>query len=187
MLPIVAASTVQFRRGGLQIAALSTILFVGVVVAQYLDADRQPRPAVRSTCRATCRRSTSRSTPSALNVFGFFAVALLSGSLAERARGGEVQLEQATEEIADLQAFNQYVLDNLMSGLATADAAEPPAHLQPLGDDDHRPATARCRSASPPPRSCSCRPAFAASMSQDLARRAQQAHRLSSSAAPTAR
>src|SRR6187402_3238817 len=38
MLPIVAASTVQFRRGGLQLAALSTILFFGLVVAQYLDA-----------------------------------------------------------------------------------------------------------------------------------------------------
>ena len=49
-------------------------------------------------------------------------MALLSGSLAERARRGEAQLEQATEEIADLQAFNQYVIDNLLSGLATADA-----------------------------------------------------------------
>jgi two-component system sensor histidine kinase PilS (NtrC family) len=58
----------------------------------------------------------------ALNMFGFFFVALLSGSLAERVRRGERQLEQATEEIADLQAFNQYVLDNLVSGLATADA-----------------------------------------------------------------
>jgi two-component system sensor histidine kinase PilS (NtrC family) len=56
-----------------------------------------------------------------LNVFGFFAVALLSGSLAERARRADVRLERATEEIADLQAFNQYVLDNLLSGLATAD------------------------------------------------------------------
>ena len=46
----------------------------------------------------------------------------MSGSLAERVRLGEAQLEQATEEIADLQAFNQYVLDNLVSGLATADA-----------------------------------------------------------------
>ena len=72
--------------------------------------------------RRICRRPTSRSTRSALNVFGFFAVALLSGSLAERARRGEAQLEQATEEIADLQAFNQYVIDNLLSGLATADA-----------------------------------------------------------------
>ena len=47
---------------------------------------------------------------------------MLSGSLAERARRADVQLEEATEEIADLQAFNQYIVDNLLSGLATADA-----------------------------------------------------------------
>ena len=39
MLPIVAASAMQFRRGGLQLAGLSTILFVGVVMAQYLHAE----------------------------------------------------------------------------------------------------------------------------------------------------
>ena len=38
VLPIVAASTVQFRRGGLMIAALSAILYAGLVVAQYLTA-----------------------------------------------------------------------------------------------------------------------------------------------------
>jgi len=36
MLPIVAAASVQFRRGGIQVAGLSTILFVGVVLVQYL-------------------------------------------------------------------------------------------------------------------------------------------------------
>lgn len=121
MLPIVAASSVQSRRGGLQIAGLSTILLVGVVLAQYLHGygylelrrisigtDLPPIQIAQYTV--------------ALNAFGLFGVALLSGSLAERVRLGEAQLEQATEEIADLQAFNQYVLDNLVSGLATADA-----------------------------------------------------------------
>lgn len=122
MLPIVAASSLQSRRSGLQLAGLSTILFVGVVMAQYLHADgylELPRdisidvalPAVQIAQYTV-----------ALNAFGFFGVALLSGSLAERVRLGEQQLEQATVEIADLQAFNQYVLDNLVSGLATADA-----------------------------------------------------------------
>jgi two-component system sensor histidine kinase PilS (NtrC family) len=50
-----------------------------------------------------------------------FAVAFLSGSLAERARRVDVQLEQASEQLADLQFFNQYIIDNLVSGLATAD------------------------------------------------------------------
>ena len=38
VLPIVAASTLQFRRGGLMVAALSAILYTGLVVAQYLTA-----------------------------------------------------------------------------------------------------------------------------------------------------
>ncbi len=38
VLPIVAGSTVQFRRGGLLVATLSAVLYVGLVLAQYLSA-----------------------------------------------------------------------------------------------------------------------------------------------------
>src|SRR5579862_4445296 len=38
VLPIVAGSTVQFRRGGLLVATFSTVLYVGLVIAQYLAA-----------------------------------------------------------------------------------------------------------------------------------------------------
>ena len=63
MLPIVAASTVQFRRGGLQLAGLSTILFFGVVVAQYLTVNGYLElPFTGSASIPICRRSTSRST-----------------------------------------------------------------------------------------------------------------------------
>jgi len=113
MLPIVAASEVQFRRGGLQIAGLSSILYFGVVVAQYLSANGYLTLPLHNTIASDLPAVNVAQYTVALNAFGFFAVALLSGSLAERARRGEAQLEQATEEIADLQAFNQYVLDNL--------------------------------------------------------------------------
>jgi len=122
MLPIVAASTVQFRRGGLQMAGLSTILFFGVVVSQYLDAARYLELPLTGPIPEKLPPVYVAQYMVALNAFGFFVVALLSGSLAERARRGEARAEQATEEIADLQAFNQYVLDNLLSGLVTADA-----------------------------------------------------------------
>jgi two-component system sensor histidine kinase PilS (NtrC family) len=121
MLPIVAAASVQFRRGGLQLATLSAILFIGLVLVQYLYASDNLDVPFSLPAANLPEVSVAQYTV-ALNTFGFFAVALLSGSLAERARTGEAQLEQATEEIADLQAFNQYVLDNLLSGLATADA-----------------------------------------------------------------
>src|SRR5579862_1242094 len=38
VLPIVAGATVQFRRGGLLVATFSTVLYVGLVLAQYLAA-----------------------------------------------------------------------------------------------------------------------------------------------------
>lgn len=122
MLPIVAASSVQFRRGGLQLAVLSAALFVGLVMAQYLDAFGDLGLPFRDGLPADLPPVNVAQYTVGLNLFGFFAVALLSGSLAERARRGEVRLERATEQIADIQAFNQYVLDNLVSGLATADA-----------------------------------------------------------------
>lgn len=122
MLPIVAASSVQFRRGGLQLAILNISLFVGVVVVQYLATNGHLELPLSSLLRTDLPSVNVAQYTVALNAFGFFAVALLSGTLAERARVGEAQLEQAAEEIADLQAFNQFVLDNLLSGLATADA-----------------------------------------------------------------
>jgi len=119
VLPIVAASIVQFRRGGLLVATLSALLYGGVVLAQYLTAAGylhdpwlvSPVLPPRSVAQYTY----------VLNAFGFFAVAWLSGSLAEGARSTGVRLEQASNEIADLQALNQHVIDSLPSGLATTD------------------------------------------------------------------
>ena len=122
VLPIVAASTVQFRRGGLMIAALSPILYVGLVVAQYLTASGfLDYPLLVNASIVLPPGSVAQYTI-VLNLFGFFAAALLSGSLANSLRSAGVQLEQASTEIADLQAMNQHVIDSLPSGLATTDS-----------------------------------------------------------------
>jgi two-component system, NtrC family, sensor histidine kinase PilS len=124
VLPIVAASTIQFRRGGLMIAALSSILYVGLVVAQYLTASGYlDYPSLVNASIVLPLRSVAQYTI-ALNLFGFFAAALLSGSLADSLRSAGVQLEQQSTEIADLQALNQHVIDSLPSGLATTDAQQ---------------------------------------------------------------
>jgi two-component system sensor histidine kinase PilS (NtrC family) len=169
MLPIVAASTVQFRRGGLQLAGLSTILFLGVVVSQYLTVNGYLEPPLESLVTTDLPPVNVAQYTVALNAFGFVAVALLSGSLAERARRGEAQLEQATEEIADLQASNQYVLDNLLSGLATADVDNRlvtfnRSAMLITGRDGALPIGERAADILQLP------PAFAATLSQDLAR-----------------
>ena len=123
VLPIVAASSMRHGRGGLQVAALNSILFFAIVLAQYLHAAGNLDLPLAAGITGELPPVNVAQYTVGLNVFGFFAVAWLSGSLAERARLADVELEQATVEIADLQAFNQYVIDNLVSGLATADAA----------------------------------------------------------------
>ena len=119
VLPIVAAATVQHRRGGLLVATLSAGLYGGVVLLQYLTASRVLHdPWLASPVLPPL--SVAQYTY-VLNVFGFFAVAWLSGSLAEGVRVSGVRLEQASNQIANLQAFNQHVIDSLPSGLATTD------------------------------------------------------------------
>ena len=121
VLGIVAASTVQFRRGGMLVAVLSAVLYGGVVLAQYLTAEgllhdpwlSSPVLPAPSVAQYTYL----------LNTFGFFAVALLSGSLAESVRSTGARLVEASTQIADLQALNQHVIDSLPSGLATTDSA----------------------------------------------------------------
>ena len=120
VLPIAAASSVQFRRGGMMIATLSALLYLGIVLTQYFGLagllgvpffDRGGTlPPLRIVAYTT-----------GLNVFLFFSIAFLSGSLADRLQRAGARLERASSEIADLQAFNQHVIDSLSSGLATAD------------------------------------------------------------------
>ena len=124
LLAIIAAATVRFRRGAVQVAALSAILYLGLVSAQYLVASNL-LTAEWLFARGAFDLPTVRygQYTVAINLFGFFAVAMLAGSLAEGVRTAGASLERASNQIADLRAFNEYVIDNLLSGLVTTDAA----------------------------------------------------------------
>ena len=120
VLPIVAGSTVHFRRGGLLVSTLSALLYTAIVLQQYGGGvvwvqNVAPLNAIVLPPRLAAVYIV------ALNVFGFFAVAMLSGSLAEGLRSAGARLEAASTEIADLQALNQHVIDSLPSGLVTTD------------------------------------------------------------------
>lgn len=121
VLPIIAAATLQFRRGAFQVAALGTMLYGAIALVQYGVASGLIEPVFAFEAGAELPKASVAQYTVALNVFGFFAVAWLAGSLAERVRHADVRLVEASEQLADLQFFNQYVIDNLVSGLATAD------------------------------------------------------------------
>jgi two-component system sensor histidine kinase PilS (NtrC family) len=117
-LPIIAASTIRFRRGALQVATFSALLYLGIVMAQYIDV--MPYWMAVPGLELPSWRFAQYTI--GINLFGFLAVALLAGSLAERLRSADARLAVASHQIADLRAYNEYVIDSLLSGLVTTDA-----------------------------------------------------------------
>jgi len=116
-LPIIAASTVQSWRGGLMVSVLSSLMYAGLVVAQYQGGS--PLPTVLSEEALPPVRIAIFTV--GLNVFGYMAMAILSGYLAEGLRRTGEQLEEASSALANLQAFSDYVINSMTSGLATCD------------------------------------------------------------------
>jgi two-component system sensor histidine kinase PilS (NtrC family) len=121
-LPIIAASTIQSRRGGMMVGFLSSVMYSGVVAAQYQDYFLTPAVSVLAGAESLPAARTALFTVG-LNVFGFTAVALLSGYLAEGLQRAGEELEEASNQLADLQAFSEYAINSLASGLMTTDRA----------------------------------------------------------------
>jgi two-component system sensor histidine kinase PilS (NtrC family) len=115
-LPIIAATTIESRRGGVMVGLLSCVLYAGIVAGQFTAAPGfatlagQPLPALKLALFTV-----------GLNLFGFGAIAALTGYLAEGLRQADIQLQRASDRIEDLQAFGQHIIDSLTSGLATTD------------------------------------------------------------------
>ncbi len=121
VLPIVAASVLQFRRGGLLVGVLSALMYVAIVLSQYGGFLRLLGPGWLPPLGETLPPLRVALYTTGLNVFGFLAVAGLSGYLAENLRRTGARLARASTEIADLQAFHLHVIESLTSGLATTD------------------------------------------------------------------
>jgi two-component system, NtrC family, sensor histidine kinase PilS len=133
VLPIIAGSTVRYRRGGFMVATLTALLYVGIVLAQYMGASGLLAAAWFRETAVLPGRSFAAYAVS-LNVLGFFTVAFLSGSLAQRLENADVRLARASTVIADLQALNQHVIDSLPSGLVTTDQSQRVLTLNRAGE-----------------------------------------------------
>jgi two-component system sensor histidine kinase PilS (NtrC family) len=124
VLPIIAASVVQYRRGGVLVATLSTVLYSGLVLWQYFAVSGLLHDSWLASNNVGLPAPSAAGYIVAMNVFGFVAVAVLSGSLAEGARTAGARLEIASTRIADMQALNEHVINSLPSGLATTDTSQ---------------------------------------------------------------
>ena len=120
-LPIIAASAFESRRGGIMVGILGAVLYTGIVVAQYTYFGGGLLPFALDDSLLPPKHVALYTV--GLNVFGLLAVAGLSGYLAEGLRRADERLEEASHQIADLQAFSRHIIDSLTSGLATTDTA----------------------------------------------------------------
>ncbi len=101
----------------MMVGVLSSVMYAGLASAQYFGTPALPvvvgadsRPQERVALFIVF-----------LNIFGFVAIALLSGWLAERLRRTGAALEKTSNQLADLQAFSDHVISSLTGGLATTD------------------------------------------------------------------
>ena len=116
-LPIIAAATLRSQRTGMMVGVLSSLIYAALASAQYFGTPALPvvvgadsRPQERVALFIVF-----------LNIFGFLAIALLSGWLAERLRRTGAALERTSNQLADLQAFSEHIISSLSGGLATTD------------------------------------------------------------------
>ena len=120
LLPILAASTLRQRRGALQVASVSAVFYLGIVMSQYTTLDTFPQWVLSPESTLPAPRFAQY--VAATNLFGFLAMGALAGALAERLRSTGSRLATVSETVEDLRAFNEHVINSLVSGLVTADA-----------------------------------------------------------------
>lgn len=113
LLIILLGSILFSRRAVFAVAGTSFILLGCVVELMFYGA----------IARTSVSMPTDRGIESwlASNFFAFFAVAYLGGLLAQTLRKKGVELERKSEELKDLQAFNQDIIESMRGGLLTTD------------------------------------------------------------------
>ena len=94
--------------------------YLGIVLSQYTTLETFPRWAVPLGSTVPSPRFAQY--VAATNLFGFLAIGWLAGALAERLRSAGSRLAAVSETVEDLRAFNEHVINSLVSGLVTADS-----------------------------------------------------------------
>jgi two-component system sensor histidine kinase PilS (NtrC family) len=122
VLPVLGGSVLRLSRGGMTIALWSGISFGLIVASQYGLVI--PRPELWGLTSAVLPLPSPRYAfySVSVHIIAFIAVARLTGYLAQSLYRSDQSLRAASSAIADLQAFNQLVIDSMSGGLAATDA-----------------------------------------------------------------
>jgi two-component system sensor histidine kinase PilS (NtrC family) len=121
ILPVIAAGLILYRRGGLFLAAATTLLYGGVLAFEQLGWI--PGYFFASSYKAPASILT------ATNLFAiygllFFLAALLSGQLARRLRVTEEKLQRTALEYDRLSILYKQIFDDISTGIITTDHSD---------------------------------------------------------------
>jgi two-component system sensor histidine kinase PilS (NtrC family) len=110
---IISASIMASRRGGYLAASLSSILYGGMLDVQYYNAFGFVRSLNFTSMQVLYLVF--------INILSFYAVALLSGNLADRLYKTRQELREKSSDLSDLQTLQDHILKSIGSGILTVD------------------------------------------------------------------
>ena len=113
LLVILMSSVLFSRRGAFLVAGMSFVLLGCVIELMYYGV------IARTSNSMPAARSLEFWLAS--NLFAFCAVAYLGSLLSQTLRTKGVELAEKSEELKDLQAFNQDIIESMRGGLLTTD------------------------------------------------------------------
>lgn len=108
---VLAASTVLPRLAVLITSVLCVIFYVTITSLLYYQIFSSDLPTL----------SPDQSVP--LYILAILVIGILGGQIAERLQLSHLALTQATQNLANLQAFNERIIESIHSGLVTTDIA----------------------------------------------------------------
>jgi two-component system, NtrC family, sensor histidine kinase PilS len=128
LVSIITASMLLYRRGGL-LAASGAVILYGVLV-DLLYYHVLPLPAQSLEVDWPASRLYFNM---AANFLGFYATALLTSYLSEQLQRTELELDANRQNLAELRALNQNVVESIPSGLITLSSFGTASFVNPAG------------------------------------------------------
>ncbi|HYD46934.1 MAG TPA: histidine kinase dimerization/phospho-acceptor domain-containing protein, partial [Terriglobales bacterium] len=128
LVSIITASMLLYRRGGL-LAASGAVILYGVLV-DLLYYGVLPMPGESMPIDWTASRLYFNM---AANFSGFYATALLTSYLSEQLQRTSLELDANRQNLAELRALNQNVVESIPSGLITLSSFGTASFVNPAG------------------------------------------------------
>ena len=130
LVSIITASMLLYRRGGLLAASGAVILYGGLADLMYYGVLPLPE---QTWFLPTAWTSSRLYFNMAANCAGFYATALLTSYLSEKLQRTSEELDVNRQNLAELRALNQNVVESVPSGLITLSAYGTASFINPAG------------------------------------------------------